>query len=140
MRTELAQYRLNKAKENLKESEDALKREQFSLSINRSYYAMFSSARAILALEEKDSSKHSGVISLFNQYMVKTGMVPKEFGEFIRQAKRIREHADYGDFVQISEDDAQTQIERAKQFVIEAEKTMLKIIKESGEKEESSIK
>lgn len=102
MRIELAQYRLNKAKENLKESEDALKREQFSLSVNRSYYAMFSAARAILALKEKDSSKHSGVISLFNQYIVKEAVAPKEFGEFLKDAKGIREDADYGDFVQIS--------------------------------------
>lgn len=134
MRTELAQYRVNKAKANLKESEDALNQKHFSLSVNRSYYAMFSAARAILALEEKDSSKHSGVISLFNQCLVKPGMVPKEIGEFIRQAKRIREHADYGDFVQISEEEAQTQIERAKQFVAEVEKTIRKIIKESGQK------
>lgn len=132
MRIELACYRLNKAKETLKECEDCLKQEHFAFSVNRSYYAMFTAARAVLSLEEKDSSKHSGVISLFNQHLVKPGIFPKEFAKFLRDAKRIREDADYGDFVNITEEDARIQIERAKQFVGEIEKTIRRIIKESG--------
>jgi len=132
MRIELAKYRLNKAKEILKESEDSLKQKHFALSTNRSYYAMFTSARALLSLKEKDSSKHSGVITLFNQYIIKPGIFPREYSKFLRGAKRIREDADYGDFVEITEEDAQTQIKRAKKFVEEAEKTVQMIIKESG--------
>ncbi|MFQ6083464.1 MAG: HEPN domain-containing protein [Candidatus Aminicenantia bacterium] len=77
-RIELAKYRIKKAQENLKESEDSLKQKHWGLSVNRSYYAMFTSVRALLALKELDSSKHSGVIALFNQYIIKTGLFPKE--------------------------------------------------------------
>ena len=89
---------------------------------------MFTSAKALLALKELDSSKHSGVITLFNQYLVKSGYFPKELSKFLLKAKDIREEADYGDFVEITKKDAQLQIERAKKFVEEAEKIMQNVI------------
>lgn len=128
MRIKLAKFRLNRANEILKESEDSLKQKHFGLSVNRSYYAMFTAVRALLSLKEKDSSKHSGVIALFNQYIVKPGIFPKECSKFLRDAKKIREEADYGDFVEITREDAQIQIENAKKFLEEAEKTMQKMI------------
>jgi uncharacterized protein (UPF0332 family) len=122
-------YRIRKAKDILTEANDNFDQRHYGLSINRSYYAMFTSARAILALREMDSSKHSGVISLFNQHIVKGGLFPKEISKFLPKAKDMREEADYGDFVEITEDDAQIQIRRAVQFVEEAEKTTQDIIR-----------
>ena len=126
-RTKLAKYRMEKAKEHLRESKDSLKQEHFGLSVNRSYYAMFTGARALLALKELDSSKHSGVIALFNQHIIKPGFFPTDFSRFLREAKRIREDADYGDFVKITKQDAQIQLENAKKFIKEVKKTMRKM-------------
>lgn len=42
-------------------------------SIGRSYYAMFSAVRAILALDGVDYSKHAAVIAYFQKEYVKTG-------------------------------------------------------------------
>ena len=123
-RTNLAIYRMQKAKEILIEARDNLNQKHYGLSVNRSYYAMFTAARALLALKEIDSSKHSGVIALFNQHIVKVELFPKEISRFLPKAKDIREDADYGDFVEITEEDAQTQIRRAMQFVEEAKKTI----------------
>ncbi len=123
-RTNLAMYRMQKAKEILIEARDNLNQKHYGLSVNRSYYAMFTAARALLALKEIDSSKHSGVIALFNQHIVKVELFPKEISRFLPKAKDIREDADYGDFVEITEEDAQTQIRRAMQFVEEAKKTI----------------
>jgi len=50
---------------------------------------------------------------------------------FYEVVKDIREDAAYGDFVEITEEDAQTQLERAKKFVKEAEVTMQKMIQEA---------
>jgi len=132
-RINLAKYRIEKSQENLQESEDALKQDHFGMSVNRSYYAMFTSARAILALKELDSSKHSGVIALFSQHIIKPGLFPKELSKFFRKAKRIREDADYGDFVEITKKDAQMQLEHAKEFVEEAENSLQEMIKDAKE-------
>jgi len=127
-RIKLAIYRMQKAKEILIEARDNLDQKHYGLSINRSYYAMFTSARALLALKEMDSSKHSGVIALFNQYIIKVGLFSKELSKFLPKAKDLREGVDYGDFVEITEEDAQIQIKRARQFVEEAEKRMQEMI------------
>ncbi|MBN1255186.1 MAG: HEPN domain-containing protein [Deltaproteobacteria bacterium] len=122
-RIKLATYRIQKAKEILSEASDCLQHKHYGLSVTRSYYAMFSATRALLAFKEMDSSKHSGVIALFNQHIVKADLFPKDIGKFITKAKDLREEADYGDFVEITEKDAKIQLERAQTFVAEAEKT-----------------
>ena len=129
-RTNLAMYRMQKAREIIIEARDNLTQKHYGLSVNRSYYAMFTAARAMLALKEMDSSKHSGVISLFNQHIVKRGLCPKEIAKYLPKAKDIRERADYGDFVEITEHDAEMQIARATQFVDEAEKITQRMIRE----------
>jgi uncharacterized protein (UPF0332 family) len=123
-RLNLARYRIEKAREILKDAEDAIERGRFMLSVNRSYYVMLTAARALLALEEKDSSKHSGVISLFNQWVVKPGNFTRETSRFLAKGKVLREDADYGDFVKITKEDAQIQLERAKRFYEEAIKRL----------------
>lgn len=130
-RTNLAMYRMQKAKEILIEAKDNFKQKHYGLSVNRSYYAMFTATRALPALIEMDSSKHTGVIALFNQHIVKAELFPKEISKFLLKAKDIREDADYGDFVEITEEDAQTQIKRAMQFVDEAENLLQGMIKEA---------
>jgi uncharacterized protein (UPF0332 family) len=122
-RAKLAAYRKQKAKDILGEARDSLQHKHYGLSVTRSYYAMFTAAKALLALKEMDASKHSGVIALFNQHIVRTDLFPKEIGKFLTKAKDLREEADYGDFVEITENDARTQLERAQIFVKEAEKT-----------------
>lgn len=91
---------------------------------------MFTAARALLALKGLDSSKHSGVIALFNQHIVKVGIFSKEFSRYLPKAKRIREEADYGDFVKITQEDAQIQLNNAQDFVEEAKKRLQEMIKD----------
>lgn len=51
---ELALYRLEKAKEDLKASKLSFENGLYKASINRSYYAIFHSIRAVNALDEFD--------------------------------------------------------------------------------------
>lgn len=127
-KVDLANYRMEKAREILVESKDTLDQNHYGLSINRSYYVMFTAARALLALKGLDSSKHSGVIALFNQHIVKVGLFSKEFSRHLPKAKRIREEADYGDFVKITQEDAQIQLNNAQDFAEEAKKRLQEMI------------
>lgn len=124
----LANYRIKRAKEILIEAKDTFNQKHYKLSINRSYYVMFTSAKALLSLKDKDSSKHSGVISLFNQFIVKKGLFQEEISKYLPKAKDIREDADYGDFIEITKEDAKVQLSRAEEFVEEAEKTLSEML------------
>jgi len=84
---------------------------------NRSYYCVFHAMRAVLALDSYDSKKHSGIISVFRQKYIKTGVFPVELSDTIEAAFQARGSSDYEDFFVISKEDVQQQIENAKVFL-----------------------
>ena len=72
---------------------------------------------ALEALDDYDSSKHSGVIAFFNMHYVKEGVFPKDLSKIIRLAAECREKADYLDFYIASKDEAEKQIKRVEVFL-----------------------
>ena len=127
-RIDLAKYRVEKAKECLREAEYLFKPEGFSSILNRAYYAIFHAVRAIFAIDGIDRKKHSDVISYFQQNYVKTGIFGKEFSRIVQEAFEVRQESDYEDFFVISKDDVVTQYENATKFVAEVEKYINSII------------
>ena len=122
----LVAYRLESAKEKLKAAIDLLENGDYKDSVSRSYYAIFTAARALLATKQLDSSKHSGVIALFNQHFVKTEIISADIGKLIGKAKLYREQADYGDFFVVSKEEAEVQIQSARKFIAEIEDVIKK--------------
>jgi uncharacterized protein (UPF0332 family) len=98
VRQSLSEHRLNKAKALLTQAELLLTNDQYDGSINRSYYAIFNAVRALLALIRMDSRGHSGVISLFDRYFVKTGICEKSLSKIVHAAFDVRQDSDYEDF------------------------------------------
>ena len=111
------QYRNDNAKEKIRAAELLYEQGSFKDSINRSYYAMFSTMRAILALDGVDFSKHAGVISYFQREYIKTGKFDKKYSKFISIAFQIRSNCDYADFFVVKKEDAQEQLNNAKEFL-----------------------
>ena len=66
--------------------------------MNREYYAAFYAARALLATRNLDSSRHSGVIALFQEHFVRTALVPADTARALPRAFEKRQTSDYGDF------------------------------------------
>ena len=116
-RKELILYRLQTAKQRLHSSQLLLREKSYKDSINRSYYAMFTSVRALLAMDGQDFSKHAGVIAYFQKEYIKTGKFDKKYSKYISQAFQIRNNVDYADFFLVSEQDALLQYERAAEFL-----------------------
>ncbi len=127
---DLSGYRLNKAKDLLKQAEVLQENSSFDGSINRSYYAIFSAIRALLALIRMDSRKHSGVISYFDQYFVKTRIFNKTFSQIVHSAFDVRQMSDYQDFYMPSTEQAQQQFDNASQLIQEVEKKRDLLIRE----------
>ena len=85
---ELSEYRLDKSFGNLDLARSLYKDGTYSFALNRAYYAAFDAIRAVNALDDFDSGKHSGVIAHFNQFHVKTGDFDTSFSSVIRRAAR----------------------------------------------------
>ena len=86
-------------------------------SVNRSYYCIFHSMRAVLALDKYDTKKHSGIMSEFRRRYIKTGEFAPHFSDIIKEAFEIRNESDYEDFYMVAEAEARQQIDSAKEFL-----------------------
>jgi uncharacterized protein (UPF0332 family) len=87
--------------------------------VNRSYYAMF---YAVLALfihsnTPHKTSKHSGVIGIFNKEFIHTGKLDARFARMLYDMFDERMELDYRDFAEVSEEDAHNAVSVAQEFV-----------------------
>ena len=114
---DLSLYRLEKAKKDLEDAKKTLEFGMYDTSANRSYYAIFHAARAVLALDGLDYKKHSGVISRFQQDYIKTQIFDKNMSNIIKSAFDMRTESDYEDFYIISKEDVTIQVKEAETFV-----------------------
>lgn len=121
---ELSRYRMEKAKNDLAAAEILFNEKLFDQSLNRSYYAIFHSVRALLALDPFDSRKHSGIIAYFNRIYVASGSFDREYSKILMGAEKMRNKSDYDDFYIAAKTDAEKQIVNAKIFIAGIE-TML---------------
>ncbi len=108
-RVDLAKYRLEMSDEHYKSAKALLEIGNYKDSIGRSYFAMFSAVRALLALDAVDFSKHAGVIAYFQKEYIKTGKLDVKYSKSLSQAFQIRNNADYQDFFVVSKKDAEEQ-------------------------------
>ena len=109
----IARHRFERAVETLNEAIDELSRKNFRLTVNRAYYSVFYAMRAYLVTISKDSSKHSGVSALFNQYFIKTGIVSEVSFQAIQTLMDLRHEGDYQDFAEITREEASGAVETA---------------------------
>lgn len=114
---ELSQYRFRRACEDYETAQLLLKSRNLKASVNRSYYAIFHALRAVTALDQFDSSKHSGVIAYINRNYVKEGIFDKGFSKMLDSAYRLREKADYEDFMIVSIEMAEEQLKKAEMIL-----------------------
>ena len=110
---DLVKYRLENAEEKLESAKLLLDAGKYKDSIGRSYYAIFTAVRAVLAKDKVDFSKHAGVIAYFQREYIKTEIFDKLYSKYLQSAFQIRNNCDYDDFFIASKQDAEEQYERA---------------------------
>jgi uncharacterized protein (UPF0332 family) len=104
----LISYRLEQAQTALDDAKYLLEGQRSPQGIiNRSYYAMFYAAIALLQKIGKIPSKHAGVISLFDTEFVKKGIFPKELSRDFHRAFELRQVSDYRTTKPLQRDQAQ---------------------------------
>ncbi|MBD5476140.1 MAG: HEPN domain-containing protein [Lachnospiraceae bacterium] len=108
-----ARYRLNKSKEDLEAAKLLLDNGNYRIANNRAYYSIFHALRAMLVLDNFDSSKHSGVIAEFRRRYIKENIFPIEMSKMIGSAFTIRNASDYDDMFIASKDETIEQIDNA---------------------------
>jgi len=127
---DLAKYRLERARDTLLDAKKSFTNGTLFSTVNRIYYSMFYAVNALLITKGLSSSKHSGVLSLFNREIVKKGLIERELGKFYSDMFNNRLEGDYKDFVKFEKEDVEDWLKKAEEFVNKLEDLTLKIIEE----------
>jgi len=109
----LVGYRREKARETLQDGRILLDAGRYSSAVNRVYYAIFYEVTALLLAKGLSSTKHSGIMALFNEHFVKTKKVDIESGRFFSRMFEFRQKSDYADFVRFEADKVKEWFEKA---------------------------
>lgn len=113
-------YRMRQTEETLAEAVKMLESGFSPRSIvNRSYYAMFYAVLALFIQSNTPhkTSKHSGVIGIFNKEFIHTGKLEARFAKMLYDLFDERMELDYRDFAEVSEEDARNAVLAAQEFV-----------------------
>ncbi|MDR3223293.1 MAG: HEPN domain-containing protein [Methanobrevibacter sp.] len=108
--------------ESLKDSKIAIENGRYRMAENRSYYAVFYAAEALLLKKGISNKTHAGTISKFGlEYVVKENF-NSEIAKFISNLEEARSKVDYGYVPEVSEDKAIKDYRKAEKFIEECKK------------------
>lgn len=118
-KTMLINYRIDQAKESVKEVEILIKNDLLKVAVNRIYYGMFYIILALAIKYDFKTSKHRQLIGWFNKSFIKTKRIDKKYGEIINDAFESRSEVDYGIFIKIKTNDVERMYSEMKEFINE---------------------
>ncbi|GBU20534.1 hypothetical protein R80B4_00412 [Fibrobacteres bacterium R8-0-B4] len=94
-----------------------LKDGDYAGAVNRLYYCVFHSVRALLSNDSVEFKKHSTVIAYFREKYVKTGIFEKRLSEIIGDLFDERNGSDYNDLYFINCEGVEQKINDACYFL-----------------------
>ena len=114
---EYVKLRIERARTSLKEAQLLIDSGFVIGGVNRLYYACFYAVNALLFSEGLSSSRHSGVISLFERHWIKTDRLPVQMGKYYRQLFERRQEGDYRDTAKFERQEVEEWLAEAQSFV-----------------------
>lgn len=117
---------LKKARETYGEIEVLVGANRLNGAANRMYYAVFHAVCALLINDGIQVNTHRGSHALFSQHYIKTGILPREYGQLYNQLQTMREESDYNCAYDVEMDELQQRLEPARRLIEDIEKLVNK--------------
>ena len=121
-KNDLARYRLETAKSDLRSAKLLLEAEEYRGANNRAYYAIYHAISAVHALAGKAYKRHKDALSNFNKDYIHSEVFPRIYGRRIADAEEIRHASDYDDFYVATKSEVEKQINTAMELTELVEK------------------
>ncbi len=111
----LARLRFERATELADEADGLLNEGHYKSANNRAFYAAEKALKAALAVKEKDSESHTGLIRAFNMEFIHnpSAYFSREDLSSIQSMERVRTASDYDDFYVTSKTECEDQVRKA---------------------------
>ena len=98
--------------------------EQYRDSVTLSYYAMYSSALALLLKKDISPKTHEGTLRQLAKEYVKKGLLSKEAYDYLYDGRTLRNKSSYDYSLVFSEELAEELILQAEKFIDEVEQLL----------------
>jgi uncharacterized protein (UPF0332 family) len=87
--------------------------------VNLAYYAVFYSLLALFIKTRMNvkTSKHIGVIAVFDREFVRSKKIEKKYSEIAHELFEMRQEGDYMEFVEITREDAKSSLIKSEDFL-----------------------
>ena len=108
---------LEKAKKTYEAMELCMREKAFESAANRMYYAAFHAVSALLISTGLSVKSHRGVMALFGEHFVRTGIFTKSDGALFSDLVIMRDNADYNWFFEATEEKLNPYIEPTRQLI-----------------------
>lgn len=118
----LVKYRLERAKETLKDAQLLIESNRWNSAINRLYYSAFYAVTALLFNENHKTTTHNGVKSIFSEQFIKKNIISQELGKRYSQLFTWRQKGDYADLFDFTEEKVLPYYDFVKKFILQIEK------------------
>lgn len=104
-RNDIVSYRLERARQTLKEAEDIGGLGYWNLAANRLYYAAYYASAALLIHNGIEASSHKGIVRMIGLTFVRQGILQPEDSQLIGRLFTMRQTGDYEDLFDWKESD-----------------------------------
>lgn len=121
-RNVLVALELKKARETYDEIEILVTANRLNGAANRMYYAVFHAVCALLIHDGIQVNTHKGSHALFSQKYIKTGILPREYGQLYNQLQTMREESDYNCAYDVEFDELQQRLEPTRRLIEDIER------------------
>lgn len=86
-RAAVVEFRIEKALRAYEQAQGVIKLKYWETIANRLYYAAYNAVSALLIANGDSAQSHSGVIHLFGQHFIKTGLLSSEMGRLYHKLR-----------------------------------------------------
>lgn len=116
-RSTIVRMEMDKAHKTFADMEFCAKEQKWEAAANRLYYALFHAVSALLISGGQNVKSHRGIMSLFGQHYVRTGLFTSEDGSLLSELVIMRDNADYNLFFEANEEKITPYIEPTRKLI-----------------------
>ena len=116
-RNDIVSYRLERARQTLKEAEDIGRLGYWNLAANRLYYAAYYASAALLIHSGIEASSHKGIVRMIGMTFVRQGILNPQDSQLIGRLFSMRQTGDYEDLFDWKESDVSPMYMPVKDYI-----------------------
>ncbi len=116
-RKDIVTYRLERARQTLKEAIEIGKLNYWNLAANRLYYAAYYASAALLIHNGIEASSHKGIVRMIGLNFVRQGVLKPEDSQLLGRLFTMRQTGDYEDLYDWREADISPLYEPVEEYI-----------------------